>query len=120
MNRSGFVSVAFVVAALSGAGDLARLDALEPSCPDRILLDGTWEILFDPENKGREAAWQRNETYSSIAGRRTIQVPSCWEEIEKDESTGNPIVPPTIYHRRLAEEHRRALKESGFDTLAQS
>ncbi len=31
--------------------------------------------------------------------------------------TGNPIAPPTVYHRRLADEHRQALKESGFDTI---
>jgi len=31
--------------------------------------------------------------------------------------TGNPIVPPTLYHRRLADEHRQALKESGFDKI---
>jgi len=30
---------------------------------------------------------------------------------------GNPIVPPTIYHRRLADQHLRALKESGFDKI---
>ena len=47
-------------------------------------LDGTWEIIFDPENVGREAGWHRAETFSSMAGRRTIDVPSCWELIEKD------------------------------------
>jgi len=30
---------------------------------------------------------------------------------------GNPIAPPTVYHRRLADQHRQALKESGFDTM---
>jgi beta-galactosidase len=29
--------------------------------------------------------------------------------------SGNPLAPPTVYHRRLADQHRRALKESGFD-----
>ncbi len=31
--------------------------------------------------------------------------------------TGNPLAPPTVYHRRLADEHRQALKESGFDKI---
>ncbi|MCU0914934.1 MAG: hypothetical protein MUC88_10270, partial [Planctomycetes bacterium] len=31
--------------------------------------------------------------------------------------TGNPLVPPTVYHRRLADGHRQALKESGFDKI---
>ncbi len=30
---------------------------------------------------------------------------------------GNPIVPPTVYHRRLADQHLRVLKESGFDKI---
>ncbi len=30
---------------------------------------------------------------------------------------GNPIVPPTIYHRRLADQHIQALKDSGFDKI---
>ena len=30
---------------------------------------------------------------------------------------GNPLAPPTVYHRRLADQHRQALKESGFDKI---
>ena len=30
---------------------------------------------------------------------------------------GNPIAPPTIYHRRLADQHTQALRESGVDTV---
>ena len=30
---------------------------------------------------------------------------------------GNPITPPSRYHNRLADEHKRALKESGFDRI---
>jgi len=30
---------------------------------------------------------------------------------------GNPIAPPTVYHRRLADEHRQVLQESGFDRI---
>jgi len=30
---------------------------------------------------------------------------------------GNPLAPPTLYHRRLADGHRQALKESGFDKI---
>ena len=47
-------------------------------------LDGTWEIIFDPENKGRQSGWHQAAVFSSMAGRRTIEVPSCWELIEKD------------------------------------
>lgn len=47
-------------------------------------LDGSWEILFDPENEGAKGGWHRRETFSSAVGRRKTEVPSCWELIEKD------------------------------------
>ncbi len=53
--------------------------------PHEVLsLDGSWEIIFDPANKGREAGWHRDGAFSAVAGRRTIVVPSCWELTEKD------------------------------------
>jgi len=42
-------------------------------------------------------------------------LPDLVDNNERFERVGNPLAPPTIYHRRLAEGHRRALKESGFD-----
>jgi beta-galactosidase len=30
---------------------------------------------------------------------------------------GNPSAPPTVYHRRLAEQHTRALEQSGFEDV---
>jgi len=30
---------------------------------------------------------------------------------------GNPIAPPTVYHRRLADQHMQAIEESGFDGI---
>ncbi len=47
-------------------------------------LDGTWEIIFDPENVGRAGKWYKNEEFSAQRAKRNITVPSCWEEIEKD------------------------------------
>ncbi|MCF7973916.1 MAG: hypothetical protein K9N55_08880 [Phycisphaerae bacterium] len=52
--------------------------------PEVLSLDGTWGIMFDPANVGREAGWHRDTVFSEQAGIRRIQVPSCWEEIEKD------------------------------------
>jgi len=49
-----------------------------------VSLDGTWEIIFDPENAGRDADWHKNEVFSAHNAKRNITVPSCWEEIEKD------------------------------------
>ena len=67
----------------SGAADGAN----EAEYPDTLSLDGTWEIVFDPENRGNQAGWHREEAFSSLSGRRDIEVPSCWEEIEKDYET---------------------------------
>ena len=44
-------------------------------------------------------------------------LPDLVDNNQRFATTGNPIVPPTVYNRRLAEEHRRVLKESGFDKI---
>lgn len=44
-------------------------------------------------------------------------LPDLVDNNRRFAETGNPIVPPTVYHRRLADEHRQALKESGFDKV---
>ena len=47
-------------------------------------LDGSWEIVFDKANEGREAKWHTQEVFQGLEARREINVPSCWERIEKD------------------------------------
>ena len=47
-------------------------------------LDGEWEIIFDPENIGRDADWHKDKVFSAQSAKQNITVPSCWEEIEKD------------------------------------
>ncbi len=44
-------------------------------------------------------------------------LPDLVDNNQRFVRSGNPIVPPTAYHRRLAEGQRRALQESGFDAL---
>jgi hypothetical protein len=44
-------------------------------------------------------------------------LPDLVDNNERFETIGNPIVPPTVYHRRLAEQHIQALKDSGFDKI---
>lgn len=51
-------------------------------------LDGTWQIIFDPENKGERATWFKRELFEA-QGRKVpmyigIDVPSCWEETKQD------------------------------------
>jgi beta-galactosidase len=46
-------------------------------------LNGTWEIIFDENNKGIENDWYLDENFGK-QNFKTITVPSCWEETEKD------------------------------------
>ena len=47
-------------------------------------LDGSWDIIFDHKNEGREAAWFQDEGFSKHASVRQIHVPSAWELTEED------------------------------------
>lgn len=49
-----------------------------------LSLDGTWEIIFDHKNEGKEGVWHTDAAFEKHSSKREIQVPSCWEEIEKD------------------------------------
>lgn len=44
-------------------------------------------------------------------------LPDLVENNKRFEEIGNAIVPPTVYHRRLADQHIQALKDSGFDNI---
>ena len=49
-----------------------------------LSLDGTWQIVFDHENEGREADWHEDAVFQELDARRDIAVPSAWELIEQD------------------------------------
>jgi hypothetical protein len=55
----------------------------QPEKTDRVSLDGTWQIVFDNENLGRNEGWQKDSVFQK-QNIRNINVPSCWELIEKD------------------------------------
>jgi len=79
------ILAAFSVLLLSRAGFTAPASG-EVTGNGRELqsLDGRWEIIFDPKNAGRGANWHKDKVFSSQSAKRDINVPSCWEEIEKD------------------------------------
>ena len=68
---TGLLLAVFSVQAVATAGN-------------EISLDGTWEIVFDHENIGREAEWQDGTNFSDLKQKREVTVPSAWELIEKD------------------------------------
>ncbi|MHC4537718.1 MAG: sugar-binding domain-containing protein, partial [Planctomycetota bacterium] len=47
-------------------------------------LDGTWEIIFDHGNIGRDTDWHLDKVFSAQSTKQNITVPGCWEEIEKN------------------------------------
>jgi len=58
-----------------------------PCCADdseeSLSLDGTWQIIFDSNNKGRQNEWFHEENFPKDEARE-ITVPSCWELTEED------------------------------------
>jgi beta-galactosidase len=59
-------------------------DEVSGSPRQELSLDGEWEIVFDPQNVGREQEWHTQDVFSAMLDRRAIEVPCCWEEIEQD------------------------------------
>jgi beta-galactosidase len=51
-------------------------------------------------------------TYFSELGYGSL--PDLVDNNRRFAKTGNPLAPTTVYHRRLADQHRRVLKNSGF------
>jgi len=50
----------------------------------QFSLDGMWEVVFDQENAGIEGKWYLNKNFETNSDIREIEVPSCWEEVEKN------------------------------------
>ena len=88
MKHVTVLYLAMVLMGLSGCAEPLKSMVSSATAKDTVRevqsLDGTWEILFDPQNSGREADWHKNEVFSAQATKRHIAVPSCWEEIEKN------------------------------------
>jgi len=55
----------------------------EEGIENSLSLDGTWQILFDRNNEGRQNGWFREGNFP-VEKTREITVPSCWERTEKD------------------------------------
>lgn len=51
---------------------------------DAMSLNGTWNIIFDDQNMGRESDWMISKVFDQHKDKQQIQVPSCWEEMNED------------------------------------
>ncbi len=47
-------------------------------------LDGSWQVIFDHDNKGRTLHWQHRENFHSYHNIEQITVPACLEEFKQD------------------------------------
>ena len=80
-----FILAAISLLSLSQAGSLASTShKVIGNARQLQSLDGRWEIIFDHKNVGRGADWHLDRVFSAQSAKRNINVPSCWEEIEKD------------------------------------
>ena len=74
--RHSFVSAVWVLAVAAMLGTSVNGQTLS--------LDGVWQIVFDPDNRGRESRWHETAVFAALPGAREIQVPSAWELIKED------------------------------------
>ena len=63
---------------------LIMVAAALSAMPEDLSLDGIWDIVFDPENEGREAGWFDENVFMSLDTRKEIPVPAAWELTEED------------------------------------
>jgi beta-galactosidase len=49
-----------------------------------LKLDGSWQVIFDYENKGRTLNWQRRDNFYSYHDIEEVIVPACLEEFVQD------------------------------------
>ena len=74
-----------------------------------ISLDGDWEIIYDDLDEGKSNKWFTDAGFEENASKRTITVPSCWEEFEKNfEGVGiyrKKFQVPASWEGRIVEIH---------------
>ena len=49
-----------------------------------LSLDGTWQVIFDDDNKGRALNWQFESNFRGYYGVEQVTVPACLEEFRQD------------------------------------
>lgn len=51
---------------------------------ETLSLNGVWEIIYDDHDIGIQKKWFLNSNFKTHDSIQTINVPSCWEEFNKD------------------------------------
>ena len=61
-----------------------RTDPINPNMNPHLLLDGSWQVIFDQQNKGRTLNWQHEENFCGYHDIEQVTVPACLEEFRQD------------------------------------
>ena len=56
----------------------------EATAHETMSLDGSWQVIFDYDNKGRTLRWQEREQFESYHDIEEVAVPACLEEFRQD------------------------------------
>ena len=56
----------------------------EATAHQTMSLDGSWQVIFDHDNKGRTLNWQDQEQFDSCHESEEVAVPACLEEFRQD------------------------------------
>ena len=56
----------------------------EATAHQTMSLDGSWQVIFDHDNKGRTLNWQDREQFDSCHESEEVAVPACLEEFRQD------------------------------------
>ena len=101
-----------------GASAALALTAGTAAADPAILFDlgGKFDKSFNESAYNGAERWAA-ETGGSYAEVEIQSDAQREQAIRRFAESGNSIVPPTVYHKRTANEHRQALKESGFDEV---
>ena len=49
-----------------------------------LFLNGSWQVIFDQQNKGRTLNWQHEENFCGYHDIEQVVVPACLEEFRQD------------------------------------
>ena len=69
-----------------------------------LSLDGTWQVIYDQDNKGRTLNWQHQGDFQNYHDIEEVSVPACLEEFKQDYEGvawyGKTFIRPTDWENK--------------------
>jgi hypothetical protein len=95
-----------------------------PQINDEIYEKLRWTAVKTPEQMRAMGLEGRTPGHNLINGQMSYfselgygSLPDLVDNNRRFAEIGNPIAPPTVYHRRLADQHMQAIKAAGFEFI---